>query len=127
VTGAGRRRTVPQQANAARQVALGRDGVIVGRAEDHRIAVLFALAPRGRQRAAFALAVVQRADDQRPVERCATRTQQVALASSCQWKRMRTQPKRSQWISSAPLALAPPPGLPTVAAWLPWTVSFGPL
>jgi hypothetical protein len=48
VNGAGRRCTVPQRPIAARQVALRRDGVIVGRAEDRRVAVLFALAARGR-------------------------------------------------------------------------------
>ena len=59
----------------------------------------------------------------------ATRSLPYLTSTFDSQKRMRTRPSRSQWISSAPLAPAPPPplGLPTVAVWLPWTVSFGPL
>jgi hypothetical protein len=75
---------VPQRAVAARQVALRRDGVIVGGAEDRRVAVLIALATRGRQRATFALAVVQRADDQRPVDIVFEKLHQYFLADARQ-------------------------------------------
>jgi hypothetical protein len=84
VTGAGRGCTVPQRPVAARQVALRRNSVIVGRAEDRRVAVLFALAARARQRAAFALAVVQRADDQRPVDIVFKELHQYFLADAPQ-------------------------------------------
>ncbi|MNS62909.1 hypothetical protein D3C72_959900 [compost metagenome] len=62
-----------------------------------------------------------------PAARCATRTQHVALPSSCQWKRMRTRPSLSQWISLPPLALAlaPPSAPTTMALWLPQAVGFG--
>jgi len=68
VSGAGRRSTAPQRPVATRQVTLRLDGVIIGGAADRRVAVPFPLAARGRQRATFALGVVQRADDQRPVD-----------------------------------------------------------
>ena len=60
-----------------------------------------------------------------PAERCATRTQQVALRSCCQWKRMRTRPSLSQWISPSPLATSEPSAPTTIALWLPKAVGAG--
>jgi len=60
-----------------------------------------------------------------PARRCATRTQHVASPPSCQWKRMRTRPRRSQYSSSAPAGASLPSAPTTIALCAPVAVGRG--